>query len=74
MLYVMTHYQQAQENPYLTAGKFYLVCDRKEYSPNLCKIQDDTGYWIPININSPSAHLDDVGVFKLYEVKEVTGE
>ena len=52
---------------YITPGKEYPAHKVKEYDI-LYKILDDTGYPITINAgNSPSAHLNDEGIFELIE-------
>jgi hypothetical protein len=69
MLYVKTDYTGGKD---LTAGKLYPVNYQSEcdYSLTYC-IQDDSGYTIGVRVNGPSAHLEDIGIFKLYQLVEV---
>ena len=84
MYYVMTDYQQVlnDREVYLTAGKlYYVITDNqqvlndlpREVYSDIYNILDDSGYAIGVSVNRPSAHLNDIGVFKLYRLEEVTG-
>ena len=76
MYYAMTDYQQVFNDfreVYLTAGKLYPAKLAEGYS-DIYNILDDSGYAIDVSVNRPSAHLNEVGVFKLYNLVEVTGE
>lgn len=67
-MFIMTDYQQTFKNrpTYLTAGKFYEVVNANVYG-DLFTILDDEEYPISVPVDRVSAHLNDVGVFKLYE-------
>ena len=72
-MFLMTEYQQTffgGTYSYLTAGKFYPVVET-----NLCldthTILDDDGKAVTVRIDRPSAHLNDIGVFKLYNTAVV---
>ncbi len=67
MLYVKTDYTGGKD---LTAGKLYPVINQSSYSLTY-RIQDDIGYTIDVRVNGPSAHLEDIGIFKLYQLVEV---
>ena len=75
MYYVTTDYQQVlnDREVYLTAGKLYPAKLEEGYS-DIYNILDDSGYAIGVSVNRPSAHLNDIGVFKLYRLEQVTGE
>lgn len=67
MLHVKTDHIGGKD---LTAGKLYPVIEQDVHSLTY-RIQDDSGFGISIRVCGPSAHLDDVGIFKLYQLFEV---
>ncbi len=62
-LHVKTEYTSGVD---ITAGKFYPVMSSCERSQTH-NIIDDAGYPIWVRTNKPSAHLEDIGSFVLYE-------
>ena len=67
MLYVKTDYIGDID---LTADKLYPVIDQDVHSLTY-RIQDDSGYILSVLVGGPSAHLDDIGIFKLFKLFEV---
>lgn len=74
MLYVKTEHQQFVDEGtgevYITAGKFYAATEESGF-PGVYVIKDDSGYAISVRVRAPSAHLNHVGIFELYEVNMV---
>ena len=74
MLYVKTEHQQILDEGtasiYLTAGKFYPATEEPGF-PGVYVIKDDFDYEISVRVRAPSAHLNHVGIFELYEVNMV---
>jgi len=72
MLYVKTEHQQfvnaGTSSIYLTAGKFYAATEDPDF-PNIYTITDDSGDEISVAVVKPSAHLNQIGIFELYEPK-----
>lgn len=73
MLYVMTDYYVDPTSPIgaaITAGRFYPAKPTKlhpaEAFQGMYDIIDDRGFELNIRVNRPSAHLDDIGIFKLF--------
>jgi len=66
MLVAMTEYNQTFERPYITAGRFYPV---ELLVSDLYSIIDDTGHEVIIPKGRNSAHLEDKGEFKFFELE-----
>ena len=72
MLYIMTDYQDLIVD-YLTPGKFYRAFrdDINYPNCNLYRFIGNNGNIVIAPVGIPSAHLNDIGVFKLFEITEV---